>query len=75
MGRFSFEDAMSRSELCAYVIDWLAHSLSKARILVNGQMCARCEKYGPDTCAKCWTEAAWRAGFAEAKRREETNEL
>ena len=36
MSRFSFEDVMSRSELTAYVIDWLAHSLSKARILVNG---------------------------------------
>lgn len=73
MGRFSFEDAMSRVELYAYVVDWLAHSLSKARILVNGEMCARCEKYGADACAECWKEAAWRAGFAEAKRREEAN--
>ena len=73
MGRFSFEDAMSRSELYDYVVDRLAHSLSKARILVNGEMCARCEKYGADACAKCWTEAAWRAGFAEAKRREEAS--
>ena len=66
---------MSRSELVAYVIDWLAHSLSRARILVNGEMCARCGQYGADACAKCWTEAAWKAGFAEAKRREKANEL
>ena len=74
MSRFSFEDAMSRSELYAYVVDWLAHSLSKARILVNGEMCARCEKYGPGTCARCWEEAAWAAAAKEAKRREEMPE-
>ena len=62
---------MTNSEMIAFAVRYLALQLSKARILVNGQMCARCEKYGPDTCAKCWTEAAWRAGFAEAKRREE----
>ena len=62
---------MTNSEMIAFAVRYLALQLSKARILVNGEMCARCEKYGPDTCAKCWTEAAWRAGFAEAKRREE----
>ena len=62
---------MTRSEMIAYAVQYLAGQLSRARILVNGEMCARCEKYGPDTCAKCWTEAAWREGFAEAKRREE----
>ena len=64
---------MTKGEMAVYVTQWLCGQLSRERILVHGEMCARCEKYGADACAKCWTEAAWRAGFAEAKRREEAS--
>ena len=62
---------MTKGEMAVYVTQWLCGQLSRARILVNGQMCARCERYGPDTCARCWEEAAWSAAAKEAKRREE----
>ena len=57
--------------VCQFAVRHLASQLSKARILVNGTMCARCEKYGPETCAQCWEEQAWQAAFAEDKRRSE----
>ena len=57
--------------VCQFAVQHLASQLSKARILVNGAMCARCEKYGPETCAQCWEEQAWRAAFAEDRRRSE----
>lgn len=57
--------------VCQFAVQHLAAQLSKARILVNGMMCARCERYGPETCAQCWEEQAWRAAFAEDKRRSE----
>ena len=63
---------MTKGEMAVYVTQWLCGQLSRARILVNGEMCARCEKYGPGTCARCWEEAAWAAAAKEAKRREET---
>ena len=62
---------MTRSEMIAYAVQYLALQLSKARILVNGEMCARCEKYGPDTCARCWEEKAWTETARESRRREE----
>ena len=48
--------------VCQFAVQHLASQLSKARILVNGEMCAR-----------CWEEQAWRAAFAEDKRRREAD--
>ena len=62
---------MTRSEMIAYAVQYLACQLSKARILVNGEMCARCRKYGPETCARCWEERAWAETDRERRRREE----
>lgn len=62
---------LARSEMAAYAVQYLAGQLSKARILVNGQMCARCDKYGPETCARCWEEKAWAETSRECRRREE----
>lgn len=66
---------MTRSEMIAYAVQYLAFQLSRARILVNGEMCARCEKYGPVACARCWEERAWAEVDRERRRREETDEL
>ena len=62
-------EMMSKSEMMAFALSYLAHALSRARILVNGQMCASCEKHGPDTCARCWEERAWAEADRERKRR------
>ena len=62
---------MTNSEMIAFAVRYLALQLSKARILVNGEMCARCEKYGPVTCARCWEEKAWAETARESRRREE----
>lgn len=64
---------MTRSEMIAYAVQYLAGQLSKARILVNGEMCARCGKYGPETCARCWEERAWAETDRERRRREEAD--
>lgn len=61
---------MTNSEMIAFAVRYLALQLSKARILVNGEMCARCEKYGPETCARCWEERAWAEADRERRRRE-----
>ena len=62
---------MTRSEMIAYAVQYLAGQLSRARILVNGEMCPRCSKYGPETCARCWEERAWAETARESRRREE----
>ena len=62
---------MTNSEMIAFAVRYLALQLSKARILVNGKMCARCDKYGPATCARCWEEKAWAETARESRRREE----
>ena len=61
---------MTKSEIIAFAVRHLALQLSKARILVNGEMCARCEKCGPETCARCWEERAWAEADRERRRRE-----
>ena len=63
---------MTGSEMIAYAVQYLAGQFSKARILVNGDMCARGEKYGPETCARCWEERAWAETDRERRRREES---
>ena len=68
----SKSEPMSKSEMTAFALSYLAHALSRARILVNGEMCARCEKYGPETCARCWEERAWAEADRERRRREES---
>lgn len=65
---------MTRSEMIAYAVQYLAGQLSRARILVNGEMCASCSKYGPETCARCWEERAWMEVDRERRRREERDE-
>ena len=64
---------MTRSEMIAFAVRYLAGQLSKARILVNGAMCARCERYGPETCARCWEEKAWAETDRERRRREDAD--
>jgi hypothetical protein len=64
---------MTRSEMIAFAVQYLATQLSRARILVNGEMCARCERYGPETCARCWEEKAWAETDRERRHREEAD--
>ena len=57
--------------MIAYVVQYLALQLSKARIRVNHEMCARCSDYSLERCARCWEETAWSALAKERRRREE----
>ena len=49
-------------------IVWLSRRLSEARILVNHGQCCQCTAYGPETCARCWREAAVRETAREMAR-------
>ena len=40
---------------------FLAERLSEARILVNNDSCARCQKMSFEACKICWIEEAARA--------------
>jgi len=40
---------------------WLAERLSEARILVNHDQCARCQKMSFEDCKACWLEASSKA--------------
>ena len=62
---------MTKGEMAVYVTRWLCGRRARARILGNGEMCARCEKGGPGTCARCWEEAALAAAAEVAKPRQE----
>lgn len=62
---------MTRSEMISYTVQWLSVQLSKARIRVNHEMCARCSDYSLERCARCWEETAWAATERERRRREE----
>jgi len=40
---------------------WLADRLSEARILVNHDGCARCQRMSFAECSRCWREEAAKA--------------
>ena len=42
-------------------VAWLAERLSEARILVNNDSCANCQRMSFEACKQCWCEAAAKA--------------
>ena len=42
-------------------IVWLADRLSEARILVNHDQCARCQRMSFEACKQCWCQEAAKA--------------
>ena len=42
-------------------VTWLAERLSEARILVNNDQCARCQRISFETCKLCWCQEAAKA--------------
>ena len=41
-------------------VTWLAERLSEARILVNNDQCARCQRMSFESCKLCWCQEAAR---------------
>jgi len=42
-------------------VTWLAERLSEARILVNHDSCANCQRMSFESCKLCWCQEAARA--------------
>jgi hypothetical protein len=42
-------------------VTWLAERLSEARILVNNDQCAKCQRMSFESCKLCWCQEAAKA--------------